>query len=261
MRRHRLLSPALAAALLMLACTACGQDLVTGTYEGPLAVEGRQGAAHQVVECDGTAEGGNGYPDEHDDGALSDDAEEALRTAFDERQLDGVRDGYRVVRADGPRTLFTFTADGRVRQAVIARDGEASGEKGWYVESWARCDYAELPEDVAEAAGVQVWSDATGRVSTRRITSYAGAEHCAWEHMTFLKLGKAEYVREPDASLADFFAGPYASSVALPPDARDTGFRRGSDHLWLSADGAWAYVGSGERVERWPRVVERLGCV
>ncbi|MFD1825685.1 hypothetical protein [Mumia zhuanghuii] len=259
LRRRRPRSPGLAAVAALLLTSACGQDLAPGTYEGPLSATGKRGAAGHVVECTGPAEGGNNYPGAYDNGALSDDAEEAIRTAFDEALVFGARGGYVRVREDDGRALYTLTHDGGVRQALIVRDGQ----DGWYVESWARCDYSELPDEVAEEAGYEIWSDADGRVSTRRVQSYAGPAHCSWDDMTFLEIDEAEYVRapEPDPHVATLLSGAYEAAVALPPDARDTGFHRGEDHLWLSADGAWAFVGDGERVERWPRAVGKLGCM
>ncbi|WP_370617847.1 hypothetical protein [Mumia sp. Pv 4-285] len=255
---RRLLS---AVAMLILLTSACGEDtLAAGTYDGPLAAEGRQGAAHRVVECDDAPTGGNNYPGEYDNGALSDEPEAALRTAFDEAQITGVHDGYVLVREDDDRALFTFTDAGRVRQALIVHDGEAFGKEGWYVESWARCDYAELPAAVAERAGVEIWFDADGPVSTRRVHSADGPEHCGWQHLTFLSLGETTYVRDADTEYAEWTDAPYDSEADLPPHAVDTGFHRDGDHLWRSPDGTRAYVGNREKVAVWPRTKDGFTC-
>ena len=55
------------------------------------------------------------------------------------------------------------------------------------------------------------------------------------------------YVRRTDADLADYFAEPYRSAVAVPTDATDTGYARDGRHLWLSKDERAAFVG-GQRV-------------
>ena len=46
-----------------------------------------------------------------------------------------------------------ITVDDVIKEAVIVRNGPAAantGGPGWYVESWATCDYAELPPEYAE---------------------------------------------------------------------------------------------------------------
>ena len=78
--------------------------------------------------------------------------------------------------------------------------------------------------------------------------------------MTFLHLGKAEYVRDPLPDLAEYFADPYEEHAELPADAFDTGFERDGKHLWLSPDKQRAYVGSKADVEVWPRTIQPLGC-
>lgn len=73
------------------------------------------------------------------------------------------------------------------------RGPAVDGRTGWYVESWARCDWAELPPELAEALGLDVWTDASGRrVPTTRAASSRGPEHCNWDDMTFLSLNGAE---------------------------------------------------------------------
>lgn len=248
-------------ASLMLVAGCGGGTLAAGTYDGPLAEKGRQGAAHRVVGCDGPTTGGNNYPGEYDNGALSDDPETALRTAVHEYLITGVHEGYDLVREDGDRALFTFTHDGRVVQAAIVRDGEAFGDEGWYVESWARCDYAELPPSIASQDDVEVWSDARGRVSTRTVRSSPGPEHCDWQDMTFLSVRKVTYVSDVPREYARSFDASYARDARLPGNAVDTGFHRGDDHLWLSADGTRAYVGDRTSVDVWPRAKNTFGCM
>jgi len=49
-----------------------------------------------------------------------------------------------------------------VKQAVIVHDGpatEGAGGPGWYVESWARCDYSELPAYFTDSIGLRIWTD------------------------------------------------------------------------------------------------------
>lgn len=114
-----------------------------------------------------------------------------------------MRAGYRVAQEEDSRVLFTFDVAGRTKQATIVHDGMAVGGTGWYVESWARCDLAELPPSVAKAAGVRIWRNAAG------------------------ELGKRVYVRNIERGLRDYFDRPYEPHAALPSDAVATGYHRG----------------------------------
>lgn len=111
-----------------------------------------------------------------------------------------------------------------------------------------------------------MWTDTDGlAVPTTKLTVMSGPEHCGWEDMTFLSLGRtdreATFVREPDSDLSDYFAEPYRAHAQLPDGAVDTGFRHGGDRLWLAPDHSRAYVGAvPDDVEVWPRTVQRLGC-
>ena len=270
-------SPAAVVALCVAATlAACGEAGVTAgpaseaAYDGPLYVaradadHPRAGAAGDVVDC-GTF-GSGGFSDEkvYGEGATADSAAEALRVARSEGGFGGVQDGLVVAKEEGDRVLYVVEAGDQVKQAVIVRDGpatEGAGGPGWYVESWAHCDYSELPRSFTDSIGLQVWTDADGKpVPTSTIESWIGPEHCDWQSMTFLHLGEAEYVRNPQRDLADFFAEPYREHAELPADAVDTGWERDGDHLWLSPDKRRAYVGTQRDVEVWPRTVEHLGC-
>lgn len=231
-------------------------------YTGPLYVDARHGAAGEVVQCESPISGGFNAEGEYDNGAVADDPQGALETARHEAGFDGARSGYRVAAEEPTRVLFVHGVDGAVKQALVVHDGEtAFGEQGWYLESWARCDLSEFPDAVAEANGTQVWTDESGaRVPTGTIKSYPGPEHCDWQDMTFLHLGKAVYVREPDRYLREFFAEPYDPRLPLPAHAVDTGYARGGEQLWLSPDQQRAYVGVRTEVDLWPRTVEPLLC-
>ena len=174
--------------------------------------------------------------------------------------------------ASGDRVLYVAEVDGRPKAAAVVHDGPASegaGGDGWYVESWAVCDVVELPAEFVAERGYEVWTDPAGRiVPTRRLEVFRGAEHCDWQDMTFLRLGRwhddvPTFVRdpEPDPYLREYVAEPFVAGTTVPPDAVDSGFRRGGDRLWLAPDEARAYVGATpDDVELWPRVVRRLGC-
>jgi hypothetical protein len=119
-----------------------------------------------------------------------------------------------VVRCDS-RMTGGFSGDGY--------DDGAAGAAGWgwHVESWARCDLAEFEPAFAASLGVQVWSDGQGaRTPTRLVRSYPGSAHCHWEEMTFLKMRKALYARDPSGEVDDFADGRFEDGLALPEGLR-----------------------------------------
>jgi hypothetical protein len=164
--------------------------------------------------------------------------------------------------------LYTYEVDTLVKEAVIVHRGRnTAGSVGWYVESWAACDPAEFPDSVDAFHGLQIWTDARGRrVPTTAVVSSGGPEHCDWQDMTFLTLGRhlqgdqpsgTTYVGNADPDLSKWFAEPYRRHVNLPGD---TGYHRGDQHLWLAADRKRAYVGDADDVELWPRMTMKLAC-
>jgi len=271
--RHLLALAAVAAGVLAgcgNAGPATGERAATA-YDGPLfvpadqAAHPRAGAAGDVVECGTWGGGGSQVQEVYAEGATADSPEEALEVARGEGLVDGVTDGLRLAAEEPDRVLYVLEVEGAVKQAVVVRDGPATdgaGGDGWYVESWARCDAAELPRSWTEDQGLLVWVDAaTGEpVPTSEVESYRGPEHCSWESMTFLQVGRDLYVREPVAELRRAFDEPYRAHADLPADAVDTGFERGDEHLWLSADRARAFVGTTSDVELWPRATDAPGC-
>ena len=114
-----------------------------------------------------------------------------------------------------------------------------------------------LPRSSTDSLGLQIWSDSSGRkVPTTTIESWRGPEHCDWQSLTFLYLGKAVFVRNPQREVAE----PYDKHVELPASVVDTGFERADDHLWLSPEKERAFVGTRDDVEIWPRAIRHLGC-
>jgi hypothetical protein len=253
----------------------CGEDRLltagSATYSGPLVVPRNQatppraGAAGGVVDC--TTWGHGDYQDAevYGDGATAGSPEGALDVAAGEGLFDGPRDGLVVVAQEDDRVLYVLEVDGVVKQAIVVRDGpatEGAGGDGWYVESWARCDAAELPRSWTDSLGLLIWEDAaTGeQVPTSELEARRGPEHCDWQSTTFLSLHHALYLGRPTADLAQLAAEEWQPHAELPTDAVDTGYQRDGRHLWLSADRRRAFVGSRSDVELWPRATERAGC-
>ncbi len=267
---------AVAVLCLVPALAGCGDaDVSLGawsehSYDGPLhltrqeAERPRAGAAGDVVDCTTWGGGGSSGAGGYGEGATAVSPAKALEVARSEGGFGGVQEGLLVAKEEEDRVLYVVEVEGVAKQAVIVHDGpatEGAGGPGWYVESWAHCDYSELPRTFTDSIGLQIWSDAEGRAApTRAIESWTGPEHCDWQSMTFLRLDEATYVRDPMPGLADFFVHPYHGHAVLPGDALDSGFEREGDRLWLSPDGQLAFVGSPGDVEVWPRTVRPLGC-
>ena len=262
----------------VLAASGCGEDVdddvraeaVGHLYDGPLyltradAKHPNAGAAGDAVDCGTWGDGGFNDQDVFGEGATAASADAALDVARSERGFGGAQEGLLVAKEEDDRVLYVLDVAGQLKQAVIVRNGpatEGAGGAGWYVESWAHCDYSELPRSFADSIGLQIWTDSDGHpVATTTIESWVGPEHCDWQSMTFLYLGKAVYVRDPQPELGDYFAEPYDESAQLPADALPTGFERDGQRLWLSPDKQRAFVGSAEHLEVWPRAVQGLGC-
>jgi hypothetical protein len=107
---------------------------------------------------------------------------------------------------------------------------------------------------------------------------FQGVEHCDWQSVTFLSLawplGRVtrppyrqseyrQYARDPERALLPAFRlKRFESDVALPGDARPTGYHRDSWELWLSPSQSnrFVYLVHGERAERWPRAGIEVAC-
>ena len=108
------------------------------------------------------------------------------------------------------------------------------------------------------------------------MVSYDGPRHCDWESVTFLQLawppgrvappegapGVRQYLRDPNEVLAELSAPGGFGRAALPAEARDTGYRHGGYHLWVSSSDAnrFVYVAGPGGVERWPRATQLIAC-
>ena len=278
----------LAALLLLGPATACGSgttavdatpaSTVAHPYDGPMSVlrnpdsrdtSRRAGAAGLALECSGTiyAGGGGDYADSGLE-SVQRDASAALRNwvAEEDGTYPGPEDGFVVERTDGDRVLLSYDVGEATKVAVIAADGirDYNDDVGWGVESWAQCDPAELPADVAEQLGHVVWEDADGeRVPVTTVTSSQGPEHCDWQDITFLELRDETFLRDTRGALADSLVTTWSDDVALPADATDTGVRHDGRTLWVAADGSAAFLVStsdAEDVERWPATRRPIGC-
>jgi hypothetical protein len=256
---------------------------VANPYDGPMHLEpdysdnasvvDRSGAAGRALECEGEPYNGGGG--DYVDGGLESvqgSPQEALVNWLEEASWGALPESpYRVERDDGDRVLLSYDVGDKTKIAFIAASGtlDYNDDTGWGIESWAQCDPAELPEDVAEALGYEVWEDASGaRIPVAEVRSSPGPEHCDWQDITFLNLGAddrnvEQYVRDTDGEFADWTTTRYDGAAVLPEDATDTGFHREGRGLWLGTRPDAAYLVSLDDpadVERWPAAREQIAC-
>ena len=113
------------------------------------------------------------------------------------------------------------------------------------------------------------WTDAEGnKAPDDVIHSVLGATHCDWESVVFLYVRwpgehRRMYVRDPDRTIdAGYLETSFSRSIALPHDARFSGYRRDEVELWTSRKTfeREIYLLFPDRVERWPRAEPEFGC-
>jgi hypothetical protein len=262
-------------ALAGLFLAACGSSVAdrspsaTPPYDGPL----RAAAAVGALECEGKAPYDDG-PGVYDDGLakVQGSAEKALDNYMSESGLSfsTPSEGYAVERDQDGLVLFSYDVDGRTKVAIFAADDvrDWNRDEGWGVRAWAQCDPSEFPSGVTDDLNIGVWQDDSGqRVPISRIQSFQGAEHCSWEHITFLRLGperKADwYVKDARGELRELLHTTFSNDAKLPADATDTGFRRDGRQLWVGRAEHAAYlvsVDASDDVQRWPQAKRRIGC-
>jgi hypothetical protein len=117
------------------------------------------------------------------------------------------------------------------------------------------------------------WRDGEGTVVPENVVS-TGKPECV-DNAVFLYVGwplgtpgaydtfdsAREYVRAPDGLHWMETVGALDTDATLPQSARNTGYHLGDLQLWLGRDAhKAAYLVEGSKVERWPRLVEPIGC-
>lgn len=266
----------LGVALLASTAVGCGpgEDLVVeGTpvatpYDGPLDVPTREldqrtpraerlasGAAGRALECEGEIAVGNG-PERWSEGDGADGPEGGLELWFDLFDPVAPRSGYRVERRETDRVLYSYDVGGRTKVAVVVAKDQRD-RPGWGPETSAACDPSEFPAAYTDAHGIEIWTDRDGhRVPTTDVSSGAGDDHCGWDEVHFLHLGKRSYARDPEGLLTTAYDG----TAELPADAHDTGYRYRERQLWLAADRRTAYVRTSDGVEAWPLLARTVAC-
>ena len=224
----------------------------------------RAGASADFIECDfGIAQGG--WSRDFGAPGSARDPKGAVAVFVESRLFWLPAEGYVATGQAEDRMLFTYSAGGKPRAAVIVADSTKiplDAGNGWAVETFAACDPAEFDPSADRQLNIDVWLDQDGnRVPTSILTSYRGAEHCDWQSVTFLIHGDRQYVRDPQGALNGVeLVANFDDDATLPALATDTGYQGEHGHLWLSADGSIAYLVDGDHIELWPAPIDMIGC-
>ncbi len=247
-----------------------GSLTVKPEFADGATVAERSGSAGLALECGTAPYAGGGGGDSRQSAKKTSEA--ALRDFLTQEAWFSTIpvSGYRVERRDHSRALFSYDVNGRTKIAVLAADNleDVNGHIGWMMESWAKCDPAELPAEITDALGIGIWQNASGhREPATKIHSFQGAEHCDWQDITFLEVGPGNepvrYVRDVSQVLANYLRTTYTTAATLPKDATATGLSRNGQHLWLvpSLDAAYLVNDADPGiVERWPAQRPPIGC-
>jgi hypothetical protein len=132
----------------------------------------------------------------------------------------------------------------------------------------------QLPLPSTEPFPGTSWTRDGQPVDTAVISLTAQPEQCGFSNLSLLTvgwpLGRAavtdkdarQYVRDPGNAFADKTLGKFLPSVTLPEDAVFTGYRYGTDELWVSPEtiDTTVYLVRNDVVEQWPRARELFAC-
>ena len=111
------------------------------------------------------------------------------------------------------------------------------------------------PAELKDASGKPV-PDQVGAI-------YRGVKHCDTTRVTYVWLGHQQYVGDPrKKSPHEPLRAGYADRVAVPADAKDTGYHSGHLRLFLAADGLALYLvrSDGRTAKRLPKAPYPEGC-
>ena len=224
-------------------------------------------SALEALQCDGPPSEVGGLGEDWGGPSNARSPEDALRQFISLDFFDKPVRGYVAAQVEPDRVLFVYVVAGRPRVALDVRTG-VMGDEGWGVFDYRTCDASEfapadLPPDLV------VWTDAMGRPVPRwRVNQLQGPRHCDWQSTTWLHIHERprdpkwrQYIRDPEGVMErEWLLDEYGADVELPPDAVDTGLRRGDARLFAVPDDRSVYLVLPGRVERWPRSREPIGC-
>lgn len=169
--------------------------------------------------------------------------------------------GFHELHADGHWASFGHVVDGRAKAIIVLTD-RTQFVPGWSVVGLRACDAAEFDPTVPLTFPVTIWTDAAGtRVSTERIRSAPGPDHCSWDSAIWLHVGTELFFRDPAGVMSEWTTTTFAADARLPASAVDRGYRSGDMELWIEPGGD-AYLVQPGRIERWPRSTDPfIGCM
>lgn len=248
-------------ALLLAVLAACGDAESDRPADGAEVIDVEIVKAEEAVQCRTEVTHGRGNYDTGPE-AVQGDAEAALHDFLEQEGwwMPPRADFVERTNRGGIARYEMSTGDRLTAVIMLYRGTEGvDQEKGWGVDTRAFCDPSEWAPASAEERGYQIWTDRKGlRAPTYQIVSRAGPEHCHWDHMTFLDVKRGEkeltFVKATSPELNDFLTTTYDPDATLPRHARDTGYSREGQRLWLTRDAA--YLVPTQRsgiVARWPR--------
>ncbi len=191
-RRRSVTGAGVLVVLTLLAAVGCARQETPPSrpqetpYQGPLRVEqtrpptktepDRVGAAGLAVRCRTEPTGYSRFTDAHE-GGVFDTPRAALDDGLGNALTLGRPEDFQKVAETSERVMYSYQPAGVTVAALVAHLGVSiDGTSGWYPESVAWCDPAEFPDSDTRAAGLQIWTDSSGRrVLTTEILS-------AWDH-------------------------------------------------------------------------------
>lgn len=210
------------------------------------------------LECEGepTGIGAGSDPQNGGGGAHGDTPEQALEVfVAGEARFYGFMplDGWVVVDRTAHWALAAHLVEGRPRALASFSDAPSDDAQlgAWAQWQVAACDASEFAADAPLSLDAIIWSDDQGRVPTTRVLEAAG---CSWRR---LEVDGRAFVRDERGSFdQDRLLDTFGAAMPVPGDAEPTPYHEGERRIWFAADGRSAYVGTGDRAERWPRAVD-----
>lgn len=174
--------------------------------------------------------------------------------------------GYEAIATSGDRYAYGHRVDGEAKVIVVVsrRFGHLVGA-AYAVDELRMCDASEFGSEAVFRDGRRIWThNETGDI----LTDIEGPGHCEWQSARMLHVVEdgvvaKQYLRDPEGVFDAFpLLEGYATGVALPDDASDSGYRSAAGlELWFTERDLALYVVTPQGVERWPRAEEPIGCM
>jgi len=123
--------------------------------------------------------------------------------------------------------------------------------------------YVTLPE--RPASWWKEWtpppSEEANVAALKLVSSYNGSAHCNWTDVTFLEILAIQFLRDPAGKIHTQPPPDRFTTLSSPPaDALFTGWHSDGQELWLTEARDYAFLGSGDAWEGWPRLPYTVGC-